>query len=1021
MKNNFAQNALCAAIVGVLCQSVYAQSPQLKVDFNQLGRPESGVNEPGYIAWPVETAASISKTLSGVTVTLTKQGSGTGLKSDWYKAGTEAPYYARLANDGVTVDGGEAGAAILMSFSGLPNGTHTLLLTLNTVASPTTNTFAPLDISVNGTQVINNLAPSNRATSNSTAKTAFITFTSSNGKADILVKADTSTGASNKNVIINGFGLNIPDSTKQTANPIPGDNDQHVDSDSGNYTLRWSNAVGASSQHVYVGTSKSQVESATTSTSGIYKGQQTATTFALTNLYSRNQYFWRVDSVDANGVVTRGNVWSFRPRQLAFPGAEGYGRYAMGGRGGKVIKVTNLNDSGAGSLRDAIETDSGPRTIVFDVAGVITLNSRLTLNHAFVTVAGQTAPGKGITLRGAPFGLSGAKDAVVQHMRVRVGAGPTYDGMGLTGSDHAIIDHSSVSWTIDEAFSSRGAKNISLQRTMLAEALNVAGHQNYPAGTAHGYAASIGGDTGSFHHNLLAHNEGRNWSMAGGLDANANFAGRLDIFNNVVYNWGGRTTDGGASQVNFVNNYYKPGAASRVFHALSATYEDNFGGKQQYYYSGNVMPGYFDESNSAKGRTMSGQPFADYEPWVSQAFFPSYATIHTAKAAYKNVLSDVGATQPVFDNHDIRIVNETLNGTYTYKGSKSGKPGLIDHQDDAGGYESYPTTYRATDWDSDNDGLPNWWETWYGLNPTSSANDFSDANNDADRDGYTQLDKYLQWKAGMHYNIASGKTVSINLRDTFRGYTASPSYSVSNLANGSVAISGTTATFTAKDCGMASFTLQVKDSDGDSMSKTVNVFVDSVNPGMCVNNGTVSSSSSSIPTSSSAPASSSRPASSSAPSSVPVLSSSSVKSSSSIATSSSVATSSSIAPSSSSKSSSSAISSSRSSSSVASSASAKNCTYVVSNDWGAGFTGAIRITNNRTTAINGWSISWTYTDSTRITNSWNATVTGSNPYAATNLDWNKVIQPGQTVEFGFQGTKAAGTAVAPVITGTVCN
>lgn len=1019
MKNNFIKNTLYAAIVGTLCQSVYAQTPQIKVDFNQTGRPESGVNEPGYLAWPVDSATSISKTISGVTVTLTKQGSnGSGLKSDWYKAGTEAPYYARLVSDGVTVDGGEAGAAILMSFSGLPNGTHSLLLTLNTVASPTSNTFAPLDISVNGTQIINNLAPSNRATSNSAAKTAFITFSTSNGKADILVKADTGTGASNKNVIINGFGLNVPDSTKQTSNPIPSDNDQHVDGDNGSYTLRWTNASGASSQHVYVGTNKSQVESATTSTSGIYKGQQTATTFALSNLYSRNQYFWRVDSVDTNGVVTRGNVWSFRPRQLAFPGAEGYGRYAIGGRGGKVVKVTNLYDSGAGSLREAIETDSGPRTIIFDVAGVITLNSRLTLNQAFVTVAGQTAPGKGITLRGAPFGLSGAKDAVVQHMRVRVGAGPTYDGMGLTGSDYSIIDHSSVSWTIDEAFSSRGAKNITLQRTMLAESLNVANHQNYPSGTAHGYAASIGGETGSFHHNLLAHNEGRNWSMAGGLDANANFAGRLDIFNNVVYNWGGRTTDGGANQVNFVNNYYKPGAASRVFHALSATYEDNFGGKQQYYYSGNVMPGYFDESNSTKGRTMSGQPFSNYEPWVSQPFFSSFATIQSAKAAYKSVLSDVGANQPVFDNHDIRIVNETLNGTYTYKGSKSGKPGLIDHQDDAGGYESYPTTYRASDWDSDNDGLPNWWEVWYGLNPTSSANDFSDANNDADRDGYTQLDKYLQWKANMHYNLESGKTVTINLRDTFRGYTASPSYSVSNAVNGSVAISGTSATFTPKDCGMASFTLQVKDSEGDSMSKTVNVFVDSANPGRCTNTGTSSSSSISSSSRSSSISSSSRSSSISSSSRSSSVSSSSLSSSISSSSRSSISSSSR----SSSISSSSSSRSSSSSSSIASSVANNNgsCSYVVTNDWGSGYTAAIRIKNNGSSTINNWSVSWTYSDATRVTSSWNTTLTGSNPYTATGVSWNSSIQPGQTVEFGFQGTKNSGTAQIPAVTGDVC-
>jgi len=144
---------------------------------------------------------------------------------------------------------------------------------------------------------------------------------------------------------------------------------------------------------------------------------------------------------------------------------------------------------------------------VFDVGGVIRLASRLTLTDSYVTVAGQTAPGKGITIRAAPFGLSGAHDDVVQDVRVRLGAGTTYDGMGLAGSDHCIVDHCSISWTIDEAFSSRNARNITLQRTFISEALNVAGHQNYPAGTAHGYAASIGGDVGTFHHNLLAHCE----------------------------------------------------------------------------------------------------------------------------------------------------------------------------------------------------------------------------------------------------------------------------------------------------------------------------------------------------------------------------------------------------------------------------------------------------------------------------------------------------------------------------------
>lgn len=989
-------------------QSVFAQSPQIKVDFDMTGRSATEVNEPGYSAWAIPSATSASATFSGVKVTLSKQGAnGTTLRADWYKAGVQAPYYARLVNDGVKVDGGEAGAAILMRLENLPAGQHSLLVYSNTFASAAS--FAPLDISVNGKGVVDNLKVSNRVETNAKAASAYLTFTAVNGAADILFKADTSTGAADKNVVINAFELNTPNVVDQATAPQPASGDFHVDADSGSAILRWTAAASASKHHIYLGTNEKDVLNATTSSS-IYKGASTATSYSVAKSYSGQTYYWRIDQEKANGIITKGNLWSFRARQLAFPGAEGYGRFAIGGRGGKVVKVTNLNDSGAGSLREAIENDSGPRTIVFDVSGIITLNSRLSLASQYVTIAGQTAPGKGILVRGAPFGLSGARDVIAQHYRVRVGGGDTADGIGMAGSDHTIIDHVSAGWSIDEIFSSRNAKNITLQRTMLSEALNVAGHKNYPAGTAHGYAASIGGDKGSFHHNLLAHNEGRNWSLAGGLDGNANFAGKLDIFNNVVYNWGGRTTDGGANQVNFVNNYYKPGAATRVFHALKPDYEDNFGGMQQYYYAGNVMPGQFDESNSTKGRSMTGQPFTGYPAWVDKPFFPSYATIHSAKAAYKTVLSDVGANQPVFDTHDIRIVNETLNGTYTYKGSKSGKPGLIDHENDAGGYESYPTTYRANGWDSDNDGLPNWWEIWFDLNPNSAAGDFSDANNDSDRNGYTQLETYLQWKANMHFNINAGQTVSINLRDAFRGYTASPAYKASDVVNGSVSISGSTAVFTPASCGLASFTLQVTDSEGDSMMRKVGVFTESANPGKCVNNGSTSSTpvtSSSIASSSSKPASSA--VSSARASSIAPVSSASKSS----VPASSVA---------SSKSSLASVSSSKAASSTASSlALASNCSFVVTNDWGSGFTGVIRIKNTGKTPINGWSISWTHKDSARITSAWNVTFSGSNPYSASNLDWNKVIAPGQAVEFGFQGAKSAGAVVAPVMSGSACN
>src|SRR5262249_48770345 len=206
-------------------------------------------------------------------------------------------------------------------------------------------------------------------------------------------------------------------------------------------------------------------------------------------------------------------------------------------------------------------------------------------------------------------------------------------------------------------------------------------------GGAQGYGGSISGDIGSFHHNLLAHCEGRNWSLAGGLDAGGSFAGRLDIFNTVVYNWGGRATDGGAHQVNFVNNYYKPGGASSIFYALNAQY-DAFPGTQQYYFADNVMPGHFDESTESKGREATpgtGSVPTSYSPWVSSPFFPSYATVQSAEDGYKDVLSDVGATVPTLDDHDVRVIKETLSGTYTYKGSISGLPGLPDSELDVGG------------------------------------------------------------------------------------------------------------------------------------------------------------------------------------------------------------------------------------------------------------------------------------------------------------------------------------------------
>ncbi len=451
----------------------------------------------------------------------------------------------------------------------------------------------------------------------------------------------------------------------------------------------------------------------------------------------------------------------------AFPTAEGYGRVAKGGRGGRVIKVTNLNDAGPGSFRDALD-QTGPRTIIFDVSGVINLKSKLSItgtkNNGFVTIAGQTAPGKGICLHGWTFGMIGGSNVIVRHIRTRIGtsSGETMDGMGMASGDSAIFDHCSISWTIDEAFSSRGAKNITLQRTLISEALNEAGHNKYPAGKQHGFAASISGDKGSFHHNLLAHCAGRNWSLAGGLSKSPmEFAGRLDIRNNVVYNWRGRTTDGGAHQVNFVNNYYKPGPAVQIKVALNAQIE-NFPGTQSYYFTGNVMPGVFDESSQDKGRKITyinrTESSVNWTVFVNKQFFEPYVTTQTAGAAYESVLLDVGCNRPMLDDHDKRIIQEVKNGTYTYKGSRTGYPGLIDNEKDCGGLENYPVIKRPADWDTDGDGMPNTWETARGLNP-SNASDGNKTN--LSTEGYTNLEMYLNELAGdfttttQKYNLTS--------------------------------------------------------------------------------------------------------------------------------------------------------------------------------------------------------------------------------------------------------------------------
>lgn len=827
-----------AVASGALIPSPVTAKQGLRVDINHSGRPVAEGLDPSYIPWSTDSnwlpdGNQTTATFGPLTVTISRVGPvGSGLRSGYWKEGVQRrDRDLKLIADGIQVDEGDAGAQLEMRIAGLTPGTHTLLLHLNSWDAP--EEPAPLGIRVDGQPLVEDLEVSVRAIDRREATRAYLPIVAGEGR-DVIVRITAADHgpARYRNVHLNGFEIDTPDDRAQADRPSPADGEEHADADDGTLMLTWRSAVlGAASHDVYIGRRREAVAGATRG-SPEFRGNQTDNHHVLPNPDPHANYFWRVDAVDPAGRVTPGAVWRFRVRRLAFPGAEGYGRFARGGRGGVVVRVTNLNDRGPGSFRDAVEGDHGPRTIVFDVGGLITLESDLVVtgDQPGLTIAGQTAPGKGICIRRHLFGLSGATDCVVRFLRVFVGeqSGETQNATGMAGVDHSIMDHCSFGWAQDEAFSSRGAWNLTLQRCLIAEMLNVAGHDKYPPGTAHGYAASIGGNTGSFHHNLLAHNEGRNWSLAGGLDGAGRFDGRLDLFNNVVYNWGSRTTDGGARQVNFVNNYYKPGPATRHYLALTAEY-DNFPGRQQYHMSGNVMPGQFDEDTQDKGRTRKGHLPTTYETWIDSPLFPSHATVHTAGNAYKQVLSDVGCNQPCPDRHNIRIIGETLAGTHTYSGSVSGKPGLPDHTDDVGGWEDYGHPVRPADWDRDGDGMPAWWERVHGLDPDSPKGDFSEGNADPDGDGYTQLEDYLNWMADPHFDCLARSSVDIDLHDLSRGYFATgPTFRLGDADGGTVAlIAGRHARFTpsASNEALGGFRFTVTDTDGDSMSRHVRIRV----------------------------------------------------------------------------------------------------------------------------------------------------------------------------------------------------
>lgn len=575
------------------------------------------------------------------------------------------------------------------------------------------------------------------------------------------------------NVMLNGLLFDTSPFVSQ--DPVPTNRDYHIDADNGSCTVKWTAGPTAAKHRLFFGSDESEVENAT---SPIYEG--TNTEYTVNGLLSKNYYYWRVDEIEANGTVHKGLVWSFRPRQLAFPEAEGYGRYAQGGRGGIVYHVTNLSGDAntPGSLLYGLVNIDQPRYIVFDVSGIIELDFNSYFTKPYAYIAGQTAPGKGICIKSSNINIG--SDVIARHIRFKRGLGVygenTGNAMGMSGANHAIVDHCTAAWGTDETVSGRGAKNISFQYSVISEALGITGHKNYSDGKNHGFAATIDGMIGSWHHNLLVNCNGRNWSMGGGMDANNIPIGGLDLFNNVCYNWKGRTTDGNCHAVNFVSNYYKMGADTSHKLLFTQQFEDaiNPAGTDQAYINGNIRENKdHTQTTDKKGDTYNatGNIPTNYEYVVNAPLFESHATIHSAKDAMKIVTSYSGATMPQRDEHHLRNIKETLSGTWTYKGSKSGIKGEIDTEEDitehaAGkGWEAYPEETRAADWDTDQDGMPDWYEKVIGSNPNTA-----NQNDDPYGDGWTLLEDYLEFMAHPYLIIEPNTTQQLDVKPFFAGF-----------------------------------------------------------------------------------------------------------------------------------------------------------------------------------------------------------------------------------------------------------
>ena len=440
--------------------------------------------------------------------------------------------------------------------------------------------------------------------------------------------------------------------------------------------------------------------------------------------------------------------------QPAFPGAEGYGMYTTGGRGGKVYHVTSLSDDGsAGTLRHAVN-QSGPRTIVFDVSGIIELQKRLSITNDDITIAGQTAPGDGICIKNYDLYVN-ANNVIIRFMRFRMGTDAP-DEIGSDGKPsidrdaswgrrkkNIILDHCSMSWCTDECASFYDNENFTMQWCLVAESLRGSFH---PKGY-HGYGGIWGGRGATFHHNLVAHHDSRTPRLCGSRYSNLADQERVDLRNNVFYNWGSTNSGyaGEGGSYNFINNYYKAGPATKssIQYRIFQPWADDGKNSQaqgvygHFYISGNYMEGKgdnwdwngidIDNSNNGQMNQQSIRSYTEYSV--------APVTTQSAKEAYQKVLQWAGASYKR-DAVDARICEETRNGSYTYTGSVLKGKGIIDSPSDVGGWPTYASAPAQTD--SDGDGIPDSWEERKGLD----KNDPSDGSAIAPS-GYTYLEVYM--------------------------------------------------------------------------------------------------------------------------------------------------------------------------------------------------------------------------------------------------------------------------------------